>query len=84
MDESENYGGGSFKTYKEALAKCKQIVDEYLDSALEMEPYASAEQLFISFLMYGENPYIKEGSKGFNANRYAEESAKELVAKQPH
>jgi len=52
MDESERYKDGEYNTYDEAVAKCKAIVDDYLDSALE--PSMTSEQLYTSYQMFGE------------------------------
>ena len=56
MDEDERYKDGEYGTYDEAVAKCKVIVDEYLKSALK--PGMTAEQLYTSYQMFGEDPFI--------------------------
>lgn len=72
MDESERYSSGEFDTYEEAVAKCKAIVDDYLQSALESD--MTAEQLFGSYTMFGEDPYIVGGREdSFKAWDYAKE-----------
>lgn len=77
-DESERYKSGEYETYDEAVAKCKSIVDEYLESALE--PNMSANQLYTSYQMFGEDPFI-EGEKGYAYSSwdYAKERCSDLA-----
>ena len=35
MDEEERYRSGEFATLEDAIAHCRAIVDEFLDSAFE-------------------------------------------------
>lgn len=56
MDEKERYKNGGYSNYDEAVARCKAIVDDFLLSALE--PGMTAEQLFGSYTMFGEDPFI--------------------------
>ena len=56
MDESERYPSGRFATAEGAAAHCRQIVDEYLLSALV--PGMSAQDLWDSYKMFGEDPFI--------------------------
>ncbi len=49
---------GTFPTADEALARCRQIVDEYLNAAEKIEGRASATRLWESYVMFGEDPYI--------------------------
>ena len=56
MDPYARYKDGEYDTYDEAVAKCKAIVDDYLDSALQ--PGMVAEELYTSYTMFGEDPFI--------------------------
>lgn len=58
MDESERYRAGEFATAEEALARCRQIVDEYLDDAQKIEKNSTANALWQSYVMFGEDPFI--------------------------
>ncbi len=79
MDESERYGSGEFETYEGAVAKCKAIIDGFLDSAYK--PGMTAEQLFYgSYTMFGEDPFIVGPEVGdFYSWEYAEQRSKELT-----
>lgn len=80
MDESEEYNSGTFNTYEEAVAKCKRIIDEFLESA--HQPGETAEQLYGTYVMFGETPLI-DGSKtgDFSANDYCRERCKLITIK---
>jgi hypothetical protein len=72
MDESKAYDHGRFATYAEAEAACRKIVDDYLTGALK--PGMSAEDLFRSYTMFGEDPAIDAAGpdgKHFSARDYA-------------
>ena len=78
MDESERYTAGEFNSYDKAVAKCKQIVDEYLESALE--PDMTAEQLYGSYTMFGEDPFIiGDTNEKFSSWEYAKERCGEMA-----
>jgi len=66
-DESEAYDHGSFATYAEAEAACRKIVDEYLASARKSG--MSADDLFRSYTMFGEDPAID--AAGPNGERFS-------------
>lgn len=71
MDQTQRYASGTFDSYDEAVAKCKEIIDEFLESAIE--PCMTAKQLYSSYTMFGEDPYIDgETDKHFSAWNYAE------------
>jgi len=57
MDEDERYRHGEFADAGVAIEHCRQIVDEYLESALK--PGMSAEQLWDSYKSFGEDPFIQ-------------------------
>lgn len=78
MDESERYKDGEYNTYNEAVAKCKEIIDSYLESAIE--PGMNAEQLYTSYQMFGEDPFILGDTKSkFYSWDYAQERSAELI-----
>ena len=70
MDEGEFYEHGNFDTLEAAIAASKVIVDSYLSSALK--PGMTAEQLYQSYTMFGEDPFIR------GADDYAKERCAEL------
>ncbi|MCU4653508.1 hypothetical protein N8I71_11745 [Roseibacterium sp. SDUM158016] len=77
-NEDERYRYGAFGNYDEAVAACRQIVDEYLDSASA----DTAEALWDSYTSFGEDPWIDAppptGSERFSAWTYAKQRAFEL------
>lgn len=80
MDESEEYNSGTFNTYEEAVSKCRQIIDEFLESA--HKPGETAEQLYGTYVMYGDTPVIHGEKPGnFSANDYCRERCKYLTKK---
>ena len=58
MDSSYRCRDGEFATAEEAFARCRQIVDEYLDDAEKIEGRESATRLWESYKMFGEDPFI--------------------------
>jgi hypothetical protein len=80
MDESERYLLGEFEDAEGAIAACKAVVDEGLRAA--MSPNVTAEQLFASYKVGGEDPFIVappgRPSVEFSAWRYAEERCRAL------
>lgn len=56
-DEDERYRHGEFADAGVAIEHCRQIVDEYLESALK--PGMSAEELWDSYKSFGEDPFIQ-------------------------
>jgi hypothetical protein len=80
MDEDERYSIGRFKTYGAALEKAKSIVDRSLNDLLE--PGKSADELMASYVMFGEDPFIRptpEGVQRFSARDYARQRAPEVI-----
>ena len=57
MDEDERYRHGEFADAGVAIEHCRQIVDEYLESALK--PGMSAEELWDSYKTFGEDSFIQ-------------------------
>lgn len=75
MDESEEYNSGTFNTYEEAVSKCKAILDDFLESAYR--PGDTAEQLYGTYVHYGETPIIWGPESGsFDSNEYAKERSR--------
>jgi hypothetical protein len=78
MDESEEYNSGMFETYEEAVAKCKEILDDFLESAYQ--PGDIAESLYGTYTQYGETPLIYGENLGaFDSNKYARVRCMEVV-----
>ena len=84
MDEDERYSAGVFPTYGEALVRAKQIVE---DSLLGFrEPGQSADDLMRSYVLFGEDPWIRptpEGTERFSARDYARQRAPEIASSGP-
>ena len=55
-DETERYTEGVYKEYWVAKKKCIDIVDEFLQS--HYEPGMTAEKLYETYTMFGEDPFI--------------------------
>lgn len=78
MDESERYSSGAYTTYEEAVEKCKQIVNEFLEDAIS--PKDSADSLYTTWLMYGENPFVDGGTENyFSSSQYAKKRCEVLT-----
>lgn len=75
MDESESYTSGSYATLEEAIAKCKEIVDEYLSSAYQ--PEMTSDMLYDNYKSFGDDPYINAES-AFSAWTYAKQKCDEI------
>ncbi len=81
MDESERYASGVFHTYDQALKHARRIVDRSLLDL--MEPGKSADDLIASYVMFGEDPWIRptpEGTERFSAREYARDRAPDIVS----
>lgn len=77
-DTSERYKHSEHATYAVAVQVCKTIVDEFLVFA--MKPGMTAKQLYSSYTMFGEDPYIiGEIDQHFSAWKYAEEMCKKVT-----
>lgn len=57
MDEDERFKYGEFANADVAIEHCRRIVDEYLASALT--PGMSAAELWDSYKLFGEDPFIR-------------------------
>ena len=84
MDEDERYCAGEFPDAESALADCRRIVDECLESAYR--PGMSAAQLWEGYVGFGEDPFIVSvGSPEvkFSAWDYARQRCALMCAPQP-
>lgn len=87
MDQDERYESGVFDTYEEAEAKCKQILDDFLESAItdrslwgEYKDGLTANNLVDKWLGFGENPFIMPAKDdGFISSDYVKQRSKDLV-----
>jgi hypothetical protein len=79
-DESERYKLGEFETREEALAACKQKVEEYFER-IEKNKY-SFKELWEGYMLYGEDPYISndDSAEKFSAWEYAKQRCMEHSA----
>jgi hypothetical protein len=85
MKEDERWEYGTFASAEEALAACRRLVDEAL-----LEEYrdgATAEQLFVRYSSFGDDPFIVALGDApkveFSAQEYAQQRALELTAPGP-
>lgn len=82
MDESESYALGTFHSLGEAIHAAKEVVDEYLASALQ--PGMSASDLYESYVSFGEDPWIRSpdhaGKVLFSGWDYARERCEVLCS----
>jgi hypothetical protein len=78
MDEAERWGKGSFTTLDEAMAACRQMVDEDLAQYLRANPHMTASKLYSMFAAFGDDPFIPGGE--FFAHDYARKRAKEMCS----
>lgn len=71
MDEGERYKLGDFPTAHAAIRAAERVVDDYLTSA--HKPGMTADELLVSYLHFGEDPYIIPADAGvhFSARAYA-------------
>jgi hypothetical protein len=78
MDSSHRYLHGEFDTPEAALVAAKKVVDDYLDEA--HSPGMTAEALFGSYKMFGEDPFVVGGDVHFSAWEYAKARCAEICA----
>jgi hypothetical protein len=79
MDEDARYELGTFASREVAIAAAKTVVDDYLEAA--RKPGMAAHQLFESYTMFGEDPFIvgpDQPGKAFSAWAYAKRRCDEL------
>jgi hypothetical protein len=83
MDESDRSELGVFATADEAIAACKRIVDDFLQS--RYKPGMSAEAMYDNYESFGDDPFIapvdpKDPPVAFSAWAYARERSVILAA----
>lgn len=86
QDESQRYKLGEFDDLDAAIAACKCVVDDYLDSV--REPGIKTEAMYRSYTMFGEDPFVvgSEQAVPFSAWSYARQRCEEICrtqAKEP-
>lgn len=76
MDESERYELGEFDDCEAAIAACKQIVDDFLQSNRGRQ-----EDLYAAYSLFGEDPFIRTDDPNchFSARDYARERVRRLT-----
>jgi hypothetical protein len=72
----DEYTEGSYPTYAEALAICKQIVDGFLIGGYQAG--ISAAALYDEYTSFGDDPYIIGAGERFSAWTYAKQRCEEL------
>jgi hypothetical protein len=82
MDESERADHGIFANADEAIAACKEIVDDDLNAM--WKPRMTAKELYKLYVAFGPDPFVvplnpKDPDVEFSAWTYAKERCKELV-----
>ena len=80
QDESERYEHGEFETFEEALHACKAIVDEYLARLISESDTRSAAELYSSYTMFGDAPFVCSSPPGgdFSAWEYAKQRCSKI------
>jgi hypothetical protein len=86
MDESERVEHGVFATADEAVAACKQIVDECLGPMLQ--PGMTAAELYAQYVGFGDDPFVvpvdpNDPPVAFSAWKYAKERCESIIAELP-
>jgi hypothetical protein len=83
MDESEQDDHGVFANADEAIAACKEIVDDDLNAMLK--PGTTAKELYKLYVAFGPDPFVlplnpKDPDVEFSAWTYAMEQCEHLVS----
>jgi hypothetical protein len=83
MDESERTDHGVFANADEAVAACKEIVDDDLNAM--RKPGTTAKELYKLYVAFGPDPFVvplnsKDPCVKFSAWTYAKGRCKELVS----
>ncbi len=87
-DEDERGYIGEFATAEEAIAKCKEIVQESVEHC--RKPGMTAAQIYEAYVGFGDDPFIKGvefsawdyAKQLANAKHFAEKERKERAARQ--
>jgi hypothetical protein len=82
MDESERVDHGVFATADQAIAACKAIVDDELNTM--RKPGTTSKALYELYIAFGADPFVvplnpKDPDVEFSAWTYAKERCKDLV-----
>jgi hypothetical protein len=85
MEEDERDEVGTFSTIEEAIAACKQIVDNSLRHLAKGKTY-TPDELYDYYTSFGSDPFIvaldpKGGRPSFSAWNYAKERS-QIIATQ--
>jgi hypothetical protein len=83
MDESERTDHGVFANADDAIAVCKEIVDD--DLIVMWKPGTTAKELYKLYVAFGPDPFVvplnpKDPSVEFSAWTYAKIRCKDLVS----
>lgn len=83
MDADERWTLGHFETLADAIAACKQLVDECLGEYYQ--PGITAEALYSLYTSFGEDPYIVGSNQRvpFSAWDYAKQRCIEMAGTTP-
>lgn len=76
MDKSYRRSQGEFETAEAALVAARERVDDYLKQA--HSPGMSAEALYGSYKMFGEDPFVVGANVHFSAWEYAKARCAEI------
>lgn len=77
MDDDSEYQEGRYRTWEEAVERCKGIVDACLKHL--HEPGMSAGRLWSQYVMFGEDPFVvPRDGVGFSAWKYARRRCAEI------
>jgi hypothetical protein len=78
MDESERYKLADFDDCASAVAACKRIVDEFLETC---DANNTAGEIFKQYTFFGEDPWVSSLDKEcrFSAWDYARERVKQIA-----
>jgi hypothetical protein len=79
MDEDQRYELGAFASLDAAITAAKAVVDDYLAAA--RKPGMTAHELFESYTMFGEDPFIlgpDQRREAFSAWEYAKRRCDDL------
>jgi len=77
MDEDDRYLLGEFETFDAAVAACQRVVNEFLEQTYKAG--MSAEELYKSYVDFGQDPFIVGGDSRFSAWDYAKEQSARLA-----
>jgi hypothetical protein len=75
-DDEGRYPLGEFDTVEAAIAECRRIVDEFLQSQRTSD--ITANELFRIYSLFGEEPYLVGEGADFSAWDYAKRRCEDL------